>query len=140
MPSVFSPTPHTLFPFPHLPTFSLLTSAFPSPLQLKLRNVVTTQQEKLLGEKEVALEKQTQEIQSLKDSLTQKQEEVGKYMYSGRVAWSALTVLFCAQIQKLEESVQSLRGKLEESRELLKTNENGMCVCVCMHACVRSCM
>ena len=84
----------------------------------------------------MALEKQTQEIQSLKDSLTQKQEEVGKYMYSGCVAWSALTVLFCAQIQKLEESVQSLRGKLEESRELLKTNENGMCVCV--RACMRS--
>ena len=29
------------------------------------------------------------------------------------------------QIQRLEETVQSTRDKLEESRELLKTNENG---------------
>lgn len=33
------------------------------------------------------------------------------------------------QIQKLEEAVQSTKDKLEESRELLKTNENGVCEC-----------
>lgn len=31
-----------------------------------------------------------------------------------------------SQIQKLEETLQSTRDKLEESRELLKTNENGV--------------
>ena len=44
--------------------------------QLKLRNMVTMQQEKLLGEREAALEKQRQEIESLRSSLTQKDEEV----------------------------------------------------------------
>ena len=44
--------------------------------QLKLRNVVTMQQEKLLGEREAALEKQHQEKESLRSSLTQKDEEV----------------------------------------------------------------
>ena len=44
--------------------------------QLKLRNVVMMQQEKLLGEREAALEKQRQETESLKSSLTQKDEEV----------------------------------------------------------------
>ncbi|CAI8034300.1 Spindle assembly abnormal protein 6 homolog [Geodia barretti] len=70
--------------------------------KLKLRNVATTQQEKLLGEKEASLERQVQENQGLSRSLAQKDEE----------------------IQRLEESLQATRGKLEESRELLKTNEN----------------
>ena len=54
---------------------------FPSPppppsWQLKLRNVATTQQEKLLGEKEASLERQVQENQGLSRSLAQKDEEV----------------------------------------------------------------
>ena len=49
------------------------------------------------------------------------------------------------QVRKLEESLESSRQKLEESRELLKTNENGRvcvfsgvgsCVCVCVCVCV----
>ena len=73
------------------------------------------------------------------------------------------------QVKKLEESLESSRQKLEESRELLKTNENGrvcvgrgfakrivhflirnystviVCVCVCvvcvcMHVCVCVCV
>ena len=38
--------------------------------------MATTQQEKLLGEKEAALEKQVQETQGLTKSLAQKDEEV----------------------------------------------------------------
>lgn len=34
--------------------------------------------------------------------------------------------MLLSQIQRLEEAVQSTRDKLEESRELLKTNENGV--------------
>ena len=54
--------------------------------QLKLRNVVTTQQEKLLGEKEAALDKLSQETQALRSAVTQRDEEVGRpcvtrYMY-----------------------------------------------------------
>ena len=39
------------------------------------------------------------------------------------------------QIQRLEEMVQSTKDKLEESRELLKTNENGtyMYIQVCIY-------
>ena len=44
--------------------------------QLKLRNVVTMQQEKLLGERDTALEKQRQETEALRSSLSQKDEEV----------------------------------------------------------------
>ena len=46
--------------------------------QLKLRNMVTMQQEKLLGEREAALEKQCRETEALRNSLTQKDEEVQK--------------------------------------------------------------
>ena len=49
-------------------------------LQLKLKNMVTTQQEKLLGEKEIVTERQKHEIQSLSDDLAKKQEEVTKIM------------------------------------------------------------
>ena len=45
-------------------------------MQLKLRNVVTTQQERLLGEREADLQKQRQETEALKSSLTLKDEEV----------------------------------------------------------------
>ena len=48
----------------------------PPSWQLKLRNVATTQQEKLLGEKEASLERQVQENQGLSRSLAQKDEEV----------------------------------------------------------------
>lgn len=44
--------------------------------QLKLKNMVTTQQEKLLGEKEVVMERQKHELQGIKDDLAKKQEEV----------------------------------------------------------------
>jgi len=38
--------------------------------------MVTTQQEKLLGEKDVVLERQKHEIRVLNESLSQKQEDV----------------------------------------------------------------
>ena len=44
--------------------------------QLKLKNMVTTQQEKLLGEKEVAIERQKHELQAVKDDLAKKLDEV----------------------------------------------------------------
>ena len=49
--------------------------------QLKLKNMVTTQQEKLLGEKEMVVERQKHEIQSLNDELTKKQEEVTRPLW-----------------------------------------------------------
>ena len=44
--------------------------------QLKLKNMVTTQQEKLLGEKEVVIERHKHELQGVKDDLAKKLEEV----------------------------------------------------------------
>ena len=41
--------------------------------------MVTTQQEKLLGEKEMAVERQKHELQALNEALTQKQEEVSHH-------------------------------------------------------------
>lgn len=35
------------------------------------------------------------------------------------------STLFSSQNQSLTESKETLRGKLEESKQLLKTNENG---------------
>ena len=61
---------HTTPPPPPPPPQSLFCC------QLKLRNVATTQQEKLLGEKDAALGKQVQENQGLSKSLAQKDEEV----------------------------------------------------------------
>ena len=44
--------------------------------QLKLKNMVTTQQEKLLGEKEMVIERQKHELQSINEDLGRKQDEV----------------------------------------------------------------
>ena len=44
--------------------------------QLKLKNMVTTQQEKLLGEKDVVIERQKYELQAIKDDLAKKLDEV----------------------------------------------------------------
>ena len=44
--------------------------------QLKLKNMVTTQQEKLLGEKEVVIERQKHKLQAVKDDLAKKLDEV----------------------------------------------------------------
>lgn len=38
--------------------------------------MVTTQQEKLLGEKEMVIERQKHELQSLNEDVTKKQDEV----------------------------------------------------------------
>ncbi|XP_073227377.1 spindle assembly abnormal protein 6 homolog [Porites lutea] len=70
--------------------------------KMKLKNVVTTKQEKLLLEKETALEKCQQENTSLQTTVKSKEEEV----------------------KKLTESLETTTGKLEESKQLLKTNEN----------------
>jgi hypothetical protein len=44
--------------------------------QLKLKNMVTTQQEKLLGEKDVVIERQKHELQGIKDDLAKTLDEV----------------------------------------------------------------
>ncbi|NXD24908.1 SAS6 protein, partial [Spelaeornis formosus] len=70
--------------------------------KLKLKNTVTIQQEKLLAEKEEKLQKEQRESQELGQSLRVKEQEV------------------C----KLQEQLESTIQKLEESKQLLKTNEN----------------
>ncbi|XP_031470543.1 spindle assembly abnormal protein 6 homolog isoform X1 [Phasianus colchicus] len=70
--------------------------------KLKLKNTVTIQQEKLLAEKEERLQKEQRELQETGQSLRMKEEEV------------------C----KLQEQLETTIQKLEESKQLLKTNEN----------------
>ncbi|NXB49847.1 SAS6 protein, partial [Leucopsar rothschildi] len=70
--------------------------------KLKLKNTVTIQQEKLLAEKEEKLQKEQRESQEMGQSLQMKEQEV------------------C----KLQEQLESTIQKLEESKQLLKTNEN----------------
>ncbi|NWI41192.1 SAS6 protein, partial [Picathartes gymnocephalus] len=70
--------------------------------KLKLKNTVTIQQEKLLAEKEEKLQKEQRESQEMGQSLRMKEQEV------------------C----KLQEQLDSTIQKLEESKQLLKTNEN----------------
>ncbi|XP_030063456.1 spindle assembly abnormal protein 6 homolog isoform X1 [Microcaecilia unicolor] len=70
--------------------------------KLKLKNTVTVQQEKLLSEKEERLNKEQQELQDVKRLHQLKVEEV------------------C----KLQEQLDATIQKLEESKQLLKTNEN----------------
>ncbi|NXR46376.1 SAS6 protein, partial [Hippolais icterina] len=70
--------------------------------KLKLKNTVTIQQEKLLAEKEEKLQKEQRESQEMGQSLRLKEQEV------------------C----KLQEQLESMIQKLEESKQLLKTNEN----------------
>lgn len=70
--------------------------------KIKLKNAVTMQQEKLLGEKEQALQKEISELSNVKQNLSQKTEEA----------------------LKLQEQLDKTVEKLEESKQLLKTNEN----------------
>lgn len=70
--------------------------------KMKLKSVVMTKQEKLLEEKETALEKHRQEKSSLETTLKNKEEE----------------------LKKLSESLETTTARLEESKQLLKTNEN----------------
>ncbi|XP_072367486.1 spindle assembly abnormal protein 6 homolog isoform X2 [Scyliorhinus torazame] len=70
--------------------------------KLKLKNTVTVQQEKLLSEKEKQLQKEQRELQEAQQFLQLKGEEVSK----------------------LQEQLEGTMVKLEESKELLKTNEN----------------
>ncbi|XP_067424984.1 spindle assembly abnormal protein 6 homolog isoform X2 [Emydura macquarii macquarii] len=70
--------------------------------KMKLKNAVTMQQEKILGEKEQALQKERMELNNVKKALQQKEEEV----------------------LKLQEQLDTTVQKLEESKKLLKTNEN----------------
>uniref|UniRef100_A0A8C8RUR7 Spindle assembly abnormal protein 6 homolog n=1 Tax=Pelusios castaneus TaxID=367368 RepID=A0A8C8RUR7_9SAUR len=71
--------------------------------KMKLKNAVTMQQEKILGEKEQSLQKERMEFHNVKQALQQKEGEVLKLQ------------------EQLDTSVQ----KLEENKQLLKTNENG---------------
>ncbi|CAM5114696.1 unnamed protein product [Eretmochelys imbricata] len=70
--------------------------------KMKLKNAVTLQQEKILGEKEQTLQKERLELNNVKWALQQKEEEV----------------------LKLQEQLDITVQKLEESKQLLKTNEN----------------
>ncbi len=51
-------------------------SWFIPPLQLKLRNMVTTQQERVIGEREGALDKLRLELEAVKVAMARKDEEV----------------------------------------------------------------
>ena len=55
----------------------------PLPPQLKVRNVVTTKQEKLLGERDETIASLRQEVESLKKNLAQREEEVREHSWSG---------------------------------------------------------
>nr|DBA22437.1 TPA: hypothetical protein GDO54_013466 [Pyxicephalus adspersus] len=70
--------------------------------KMKLKNAVTMKQEKLLGEKDQLLQKENLELTNVKHSLKMKEEEV----------------------LKLQEQLENTAEKLEESRQILKTNEN----------------
>ncbi|XP_007898184.2 spindle assembly abnormal protein 6 homolog isoform X1 [Callorhinchus milii] len=70
--------------------------------KIKLKNTVTMQQEKLIGEKTQTIQKEQMELREVQQSLRLKEEEMSK------------------QQEHLEATVQ----KLEESKQLLKTNEN----------------
>ncbi|XP_029473917.1 spindle assembly abnormal protein 6 homolog isoform X3 [Rhinatrema bivittatum] len=70
--------------------------------KIKLKNAVTMQQEKLLGEKEQAMQKEKLELANVKQALQQKEVEA----------------------LKLQEQLDITVQKLEESKQLLKTNEN----------------
>ncbi|XP_053323642.1 spindle assembly abnormal protein 6 homolog isoform X2 [Spea bombifrons] len=70
--------------------------------KIKLKNTVTMQQEKLLGEKDQALQKEKSELSNVKHTLKIKEDEV----------------------LKLQEQLDNTTEKLEESKQLLKTNEN----------------
>ncbi|XP_032873608.1 spindle assembly abnormal protein 6 homolog isoform X1 [Amblyraja radiata] len=70
--------------------------------KIKLKNTVTMQQEKLLGEKTQMLQKGQQELAEVQQALRHKEEEV----------------------HKLQEKFDATVEKLEESKQLLKTNEN----------------
>ncbi|XP_020370109.1 spindle assembly abnormal protein 6 homolog [Rhincodon typus] len=70
--------------------------------KIRLKNTVTMQQEKVIGEKTQMLQKEQQELKEVQQSLRQKEEEV------------------C----KLQEQLGTTVEKLEESKQLLKTNEN----------------
>ncbi|XP_073489066.1 spindle assembly abnormal protein 6 homolog isoform X1 [Aquarana catesbeiana] len=70
--------------------------------KMKLKNAVTMKQEKLLGEKEQLLQNERLELTNVKHALKIKEEEVLKIQ------------------EKLDNTVE----KLEESKQLLKTNEN----------------
>nr|XP_020644306.1 spindle assembly abnormal protein 6 homolog isoform X3 [Pogona vitticeps] len=70
--------------------------------KLKLKNTVTIQQEKLLAEKEEKLQKEQKELHMAENSLREKEQEVSK----------------------LQEQLETTVQKLEESKHLLKTNEN----------------
>ncbi|XP_073431413.1 spindle assembly abnormal protein 6 homolog isoform X2 [Dendrobates tinctorius] len=70
--------------------------------KMKLKNAVTMQQEKLLGEKDQMLQKEKTELANVKHSLNMKKDE----------------------LLKLQEQLDCTIEKLEESKQLLKTNEN----------------
>ncbi|XP_067839314.1 spindle assembly abnormal protein 6 homolog isoform X1 [Heptranchias perlo] len=70
--------------------------------KIKLKNTVTMQQEKLIGETAQILQKEQQELKEVQQALRQKEEEV----------------------RKLQEQLDATVEKLEESKQLLKTNEN----------------
>lgn len=70
--------------------------------KMKLKNAVTMQQEKLLGEKDQMLQREKTELANVKHSLKMKEDEA----------------------LKLKEQLDCTTEKLEESKQLLKTNEN----------------
>ncbi|OXB81507.1 UNVERIFIED_CONTAM: hypothetical protein H355_004413 [Colinus virginianus] len=89
--------------------------------KLKLKNTVTIQQEKLLAEKEERLQKGQRELQEAGQALRLKEQETD--------LWETITRLRANRdgavgVCKLQERLETTTQKLEESKQLLKTNEN----------------
>ncbi|GAB0192930.1 spindle assembly abnormal protein 6 [Grus japonensis] len=84
--------------------------------KLKLKNTVTIQQEKLLAEKEERLQKEQRELQETGQSLRMKEQEF--------VVAPDGIIMGILQVCKLQEQLETTVQKLEESKQLLKTNEN----------------
>ncbi|KAJ3341518.1 Spindle assembly abnormal protein 6 [Gonapodya sp. JEL0774] len=70
--------------------------------KLKLKNVVTVQQEKLLEERQVAVEALTREVQQLREEVKKREEEGGK----------------------VEERLKELERQVEEGRKTIEDNNN----------------
>uniref|UniRef100_A0A8C1YDU7 Spindle assembly abnormal protein 6 homolog n=1 Tax=Cyprinus carpio TaxID=7962 RepID=A0A8C1YDU7_CYPCA len=70
--------------------------------KIKVKNTVTVSQEKILQETTEKLQREQRELQDTQQQLRQKEEEV----------------------MKLKEQLEATVQKLDESREVLKTNEN----------------
>ena len=81
--------------------------------------MVTTQQEKLLGEKEVVIERQNHELQGVKEDLAKKIEEVMLFTMPPQYSKNTITVYmnYCNIIAVEEAGRVTRRVKAKNGRE-----------------------